>query len=107
MTWREVCLDVIWERGAYCEVCGSPEIDNPHHAVIFRIAKFKKWLDVKFNLVILCRTCHAQAHSEVRHWRRKCWEILCRRYGREVMISWMNSLPLKVIPLTSELEDVI
>ena len=104
MTWRELTDALTAERGHGCEKCGSSHIDPPHHSLILRNKKKKKILDVPENMILLCPSCHRQAHTYTRDWRRWAWARQCDRFTREYMVSWLDALPLKVKPLLSELE---
>lgn len=104
MTWTKLTAALIEERGHGCEYCGNAHIDPPHHAVIFRIRKKRDIVDVPKNVLLLCPSCHRESHAQVRLYKRRAWSRLCERYGRNMMIFWLDNLPLKVKPLLSELE---
>ena len=57
--WRELKESVKAERGAKCEICGSLNKLDLHHM----IPRKNKGKDVKDNVKLLCRTCHAQTPS--------------------------------------------
>ncbi len=57
--WRELKEEIKAERGSKCELCGSQENLDLHHV----IARRKKGNDIKENLQLLCRSCHAQTPS--------------------------------------------
>ena len=57
--WRELKESIKAERGAKCEICGSLSNLDLHHIN----ARKNKGKDVKDNLQLLCRTCHAQTPS--------------------------------------------
>lgn len=101
MTWRELTDEIIAERGEGCEVCGSPTIDMPHHALVYRSKKNKKLLDVKYNLLLVCRLHHIHSQDAM----RQAWGLLKGRYGQSTMEEWITNLPLLVKPRISWLED--
>ena len=63
--WRELKSEVKAERGARCAVCGSISELDLHHIKARRIGG----TDVKENLQLLCRRCHAQTSSFGDHQR--------------------------------------
>lgn len=63
--WRELKEEIKAERGAKCAVCGSTEDLDLHHMKARRIGG----TDVKENLQLLCRHCHAQTSSFGDHMR--------------------------------------
>jgi len=93
--WQKTCEEIYKERGDKCELCGTPrDIDAPHHAIIRRAKKFRQYLDVKYNLILVCRSHHEHSDAD----RRRAWKMNCERYGREVMIAWLNGVPMKIKP---------
>lgn len=63
--WRELKQEVKAERGAKCAVCGCTSGLDMHHIKARRIGG----TDVKENLQLLCRNCHAQTSSFGNHSR--------------------------------------
>jgi group II intron reverse transcriptase/maturase len=57
--WRELKEEIKAERGAKCSVCGCTKHLDLHHMKARRTGG----TDVKDNLQLLCRTCHAQTSS--------------------------------------------
>jgi RNA-directed DNA polymerase len=57
--WRELKESIKAERGAKCEICGDVNNLDLHHM----IARKNKGKDVKSNLQLICRTCHAKTPS--------------------------------------------
>ena len=89
--WQRVCREVFEERGGRCEICGTDKnLDAPHHAIIRRSKPYKKWLDVKFNLILVCREHHEHSDAD----RARAWKVNRERYGRDAMISWLDSVPM-------------
>lgn len=87
---------LIQERGRKCEYCGNTQgVFDADHACLPKCTYRKKMkaLDEPYNLILLCRECHARKDSGYRQW---AWETNAARYGRDVMQEWKNSLDLKV-----------
>ncbi|MEO1432851.1 MAG: HNH endonuclease signature motif containing protein [Cyanobacteria bacterium J06632_19] len=57
--WRELKEEIKAERGAKCSVCGCTKHLDLHHMKARRTGG----TDVKDNLQLLCRNCHAQTSS--------------------------------------------
>ncbi len=57
--WRELKEEIKAERGAKCAICGGIKNLDLHHTKARRISG----TDVKDNLQLLCRSCHAQTSS--------------------------------------------
>ncbi|MGK7875785.1 MAG: group II intron reverse transcriptase [Xenococcaceae cyanobacterium] len=57
--WRSLKEEIKAERGSKCELCASKENLDLHHI----IRRKKKGNDLKENLQLLCRSCHAQTPS--------------------------------------------
>ncbi len=58
--WKQVRREVLKERGYKCELCGSVHELNIHHKNYnHRGDELKHTAD----LVVLCRTCHADRHN--------------------------------------------
>ena len=57
--WRELKEEIIAEFGAKCAICGCTEALDLHHIKARRIGG----TDLKDNLQLLCRCCHAQTSS--------------------------------------------
>lgn len=100
MTWRELTDELIEERGHECEFCDEPAVDA-HHCIVYRNTKHKKLLDVKYNLVLVCRKHHVQSQDAM----RQAWGLLTARYTREVMVAWVEGLDLLVKPRIEWLEE--
>ena len=64
-SWRELKEEVLAEHGAKCAVCGCTKELDLHHLKARRIGG----TDVKENLQLLCRFCHAQTSSFGNHSR--------------------------------------
>lgn len=74
--------------------CGIPPY-HVHHAIYTKDIRFKKWLDMENNLILLCPKCHANhgALSNIET-RREVWEWK-KKHGYE-MDKWHESIPLLV-----------
>ena len=63
--WRELKEENLAERGGKCSIYGCTEGLNLHHIKARRIGSN----DDKHNLLLLCRSCHAQTSSFDDHGR--------------------------------------
>ena len=93
MTWKQLIQQIIAERGLFCEFCDELA-DDLHHGIVYRNTKFKKLLDVKYNLILVCRAHHIHSQDAI----RQAWALLCARYSRTVMVAWVEGLDLLVVP---------
>jgi len=100
--------ELVWERDELCDVCRVLFAENNHitnschvgserHHGLFKCMKDVPTLDLKYNLFLVCKSCH-----EKRVWGDRIkyllWELQCRRYGREVMMNWWESVPFSDKP---------
>ena len=105
MTWNDIKRELEYERGHFCENCGvSHPLDPAHHGVIWRLKGANNILDVKFNLLILCMSCHKWFHDHKQDGIRQAWALLVERYGRQAMVDWLEGLDLLVKPRIEWLE---
>ena len=93
MNWTELAESIIAERGNKCEFCEQPAWDL-HHALVYRNTKQKKILDVKYNMILVCRKHHVHSPDAI----RQAWALLVERYGRDAMVEWVEGLDLLVVP---------
>lgn len=77
----EDLLDVFRQAGR-CELCSRPGAD-PHH-VLSRGMGSATRLDVRENLLCLCRACHDRAHYSACPRRRVLLLVIADREGRPV-----------------------
>ena len=99
-SWNEIKEDIIAERGSGCEFCGQPGWDA-HHALVTRQKRNRAQLDTKYNIVVVCREHHIHSQDAM----RQAWGLLVARYGRDVMVDWVEGLDLLVKPRIAWLED--
>ena len=91
---KQVIID---ERGPYCE-SGSGKIGHDlHHCLFHRNKRFKAYIDVKENFMLVNHFDHIRGDFDTLEWRRKFWEMQCKRYGREHMEAWILGLPSKLV----------
>ncbi len=70
---------VIERDSQLCQLCGAQ--GNDIHHIIY---KSHGGLDKEENLILLCRTCHAKAHSSDRVYREVLLGKQCERYDVDV-----------------------
>jgi hypothetical protein len=82
----------------FCEYCGIRAATDGHHCLIHRMKKFKE-LGLPQNIMWVCNQCHLH-NGELNSWefRVRFWDTQCDRYGKETMVEWLNTLPLKIKP---------
>ena len=100
MTWDDIKRELTEERGRQCEFCSEPAVDA-HHAIVSTQKRSRKLLNVPQNLVLVCRACHVDSKDAM----RQAWRLLVERYGREVMVDWLDGLDLLVKPRVEYLDD--
>ena len=93
MTWDDIKRELVQERTKTCEFCGAVAVDA-HHAIISTQKRSRKILNDPRNLVLVCRACHVNSEDAI----RQAWGLLCERYGRDVMVEWVEGLDLLVKP---------
>jgi len=87
---------IIDERGPRCE-SGSGKIGHDlHHCLIPRQKRYREYLDVCENLMLVNHYDHIDGKFDTYEWRRKFWRMQCKRYGEARMMAWINSLPPKL-----------
>ena len=101
-TWAQISKRKL-EGYPLCKLCEHLRPDKKpndatqlHHCIIWRMKKFKKWIDVEENGLECCNECHKYAQSY--KVALIAWDINLARYGTERMQAFVNSLPLKIIP---------
>lgn len=78
-----------------CECCGFRPATEAHHCLIHR-ARGIESLDDERNIELVCSVCHPLCNAFAH--RDAFWQIQVKRYGKESMEEWLDSLPLKVKP---------
>lgn len=87
---------IVDERGPLCE-CGCGEIGHDlHHCLIPRQKRYRAWLDAKENFMLANHAEHLRGDFDTWEWRCWFWKMQCKRYGREHMQGWIDSLPAKL-----------
>ena len=87
---------LIRERGNECEYCG-PFPKTPyeiHHCLIHR-KKGVKELDSVYNYAVVCKECHPYCNGIL--FRQEFWQNQIKRYGKEPLREWLESLPKKLV----------
>ena len=74
--------------------CGQRGHDL-HHALISRLRRFPE-LDTVENLVLVNHAEHISRKFDNVEWRKKFWQLQCKRYGLEHMEEWIENLPAKL-----------
>jgi hypothetical protein len=64
--------DIVREKFAYCQVCGSTDLLEAHHLV----PRSQGGPDTEENLVLLCRSCHRKRHEELLKLQREGNELV-------------------------------
>lgn len=94
-------LSLLNERGWRCEVCGT-EISNDYeaHHCLFHRMKGRPELDEKYNLMVVCKSCHGFANA---YWVRELfWMKQVWRYGIVAMVNWYNRVRVADKPFFSK-----
>jgi hypothetical protein len=91
--WAALRETILRDRGPFCEICDIAPAVELHHCLWHRM-RGRDELDSIFNLQFLCRECHIYANGFEN--RRRFWREQCKRYTREVMVNWYESLDLKI-----------
>lgn len=97
MKWNELKRE-LFAKEPMCKLCRLRPASELHHAIVkkgdVRDRKKHKYLNVKENALEICADCHATAHD----WKSKvkAYQVNCKRYGKEHMRNWYESLPLKI-----------
>lgn len=94
-TWAQISARKL-ENHPLCKICGIRNATQLHHGIIWRMKKFKKWIDVEENGIELCNTCHDGAQNY--DTAQLVWDINLARYGAKRMKAFVNNLPFKIIP---------
>lgn len=90
-------LALMKERNIHiCQCCGLRQAEEAHHCLYRRMKGVAELNDVK-NLQLVCRECH-YITGKADSWENRVafWEWACEYFGREQMIAWHQSLPLKI-----------
>jgi hypothetical protein len=95
--FTKTAYELMKERGIWkCQVCGVNPGEEAHHCLYHR-RKGVNQLNDHENLQIVCRMCHKHNGRALTFQNRlDYWEWACGYYGKEHMIKWNESLPLKV-----------
>ena len=106
MTIKQSTIDrLLKEQKNQCWVCTRSFHQAPyhvHHAVIPKgqtnYQKYKKWLDMPENLILVCRHCHLNhGHLTNREYRDMIWTKKVNM-GYD-MKEWLESMNMKVTPI--------
>ena len=93
----ETALELIKERGFYCEVEGCNRLgEEAHHCLYRRDKHVKKVLEEKYNFQLVCHECHANGAADSYENRVYFWNKQCERYGKDVMLDWHSRVPYKI-----------
>jgi hypothetical protein len=91
---------LIKERGGICEVEGCYNNAVEAHHCLYKRRRGKHpvpELDMDENLQLVCyEDHHVTGKADSYENRVQFWEKQCERFGREHMIAWHESLPIKV-----------
>ncbi len=90
--------EIIKKRGYRCEVCDSTDNLQLNHFLFGRrVIKGKrmKELDDERNFRVECARCHMEKRRATHEDKVDFWRLQCQRYGRENMIQWLQSIPIK------------
>ncbi len=90
-------IDLVNKRGG-CEGCGSGTALELHHMLIHKKKGKRKWLDVEYNFMLLCKKCHESGVYNNHEMRVIFWYIQVGRYGYDIMVEWWNLIPLITKP---------
>ena len=95
----DTALMLMNERGTmFCECCGVAPAEEAHHMLYRkdnRTKGAKALLDLPYNLMLVCKDCHA-GPAKTHENKVRFWNVQCKRYGREVMLQWHMDLPYKI-----------
>jgi len=89
-------LQLIDERGFWCEVDGCNNLgQEAHHCLYRRDRHIKGLLEERYNLQLVCHECHANGNADSYENKLSFWHKQCERYGKETMVTWHNKIPYK------------
>ena len=88
---------IIDERGPFCESGSGKRGHDLHHCLFRRNKRFAAYIDVEENYMLANHQDHLDGKFDTLEWRRRFWEIQCKRYGEEHMRNWIMSLPAKLL----------
>lgn len=74
--------------------CGQ-QGEDWHHALIHRMKRYPCLNDPR-NLVCVNHWEHISRKFDTLEWRKKFWKLQCKRYGKQRMQEWLDSLPEKL-----------
>lgn len=91
-------LELMRERNIHkCQVEGCENPGEEAHHCLYRRRKGVKELNDYENFQLVCSFCHRYTGRALTYENRvNFWRWACDFYGKEHMINWHNSLPLKV-----------
>ena len=97
--WKTIRTKIFDERGDQCEDCGSIGEVQLHHRkpVSLGGAIFDEQ-----NLILLCRSCHLEAHKQIEHeklpeWQRKLYELVDRPIVEPRRLFKLKNTPLTTL----------
>ena len=97
--WNHIKAGIWWlhlPNVPACVHCGANATELAHAIRHKRYSKAKhhKYIDVEENATPICTDC--QKVSETDAGRRRAWEWLCKKYGRDHMHQWHDGLPFTI-----------
>jgi 5-methylcytosine-specific restriction endonuclease McrA len=60
-----------------CQLCGSPQVDYPHH-IIYKSHGGK---NDRRNMILLCRRCHTKVHTNEKYYVEYLLDLQRSKYG--------------------------
>jgi len=98
--WTAIRKRVFKEQEGKCATCWRMLEQHPyhaHHAIIPKgqtnYAKYKKWLDMAENIVLVCRICHSQHGDLTNSFKRDMFWTDKIDLGYD-MQGWYDSIPM-------------
>jgi hypothetical protein len=88
-------LSLFQRRGYLCEICRKRQATDLHHC-LFRRDKRKPELNHEINYECLCHDCHMMGLGDGFDHRCQFYIRQVERYGYLEVMSWLESLPLKI-----------
>jgi hypothetical protein len=88
-------LSLFKRRGWVCEICHNRPATDMHHCLLRR-DKRKPELNHELNYECLCHYCHMMGYGDTLDHRRSFYIRQVERYGYDVVMGWLDSLPLKL-----------
>ena len=83
---------IIDERGPLYESGSGKRGHDLHHCLFRRNKRLAAYIDVEENFMLANHQDHLDGKFDTLEWRRRFWEIQCKRYSEEHMQNWIMSL---------------